>query len=409
MTGIKHLPNWWQRCEITIIIWLNRFFPPPGVTPHTEEVAKKPRTELEEEEFAIGREVFAFLRKWTYFKHRVVLDLACGQGIKTTSYAAFDPEIKLVVGVDIDAKALQTAREFSRRRGVARATFVIADTRALPFKDQSVDIVISENAFEHVPRPQVAIQEAARVLREEGILSLRFFPLYYSRYGAHLWDYLRVPWVHVWASSEAVAAVYRKIIEAETGRLLRDFAGKYDEKDINTYLAFQIKQFTTLNKLTPRGFYHAVAATRGWRILHFALINTSKLERLLAYCPGLDRFTVWGIHCVLQRDSRSEISSSAFTRWRRRQALRRVRQEFAAWRKATVSRCWRSLWPQSRPSHDDLSEERSDTNGWDFTRPDGIQLHHAARDMGVLGGTQSRDLVGALFHKDLRGSVREDA
>lgn len=355
MTGVEQRPSWWQRCEITTIAWLNRFFPLPRVTPHTEEVAKKPRTELEEEEFAIGREAFAFLGKWTHFKHSVVLDLACGQGIKTTSYAALDPEVGLVVGIDIDAKALQTASEFSRRRGVPRVTFVIADAGALPFKDQSVDIVITENAFEHVPRPQVAIQEAARVLKEEGILSLRFFPLYYSRYGAHLWDYLRVPWVHVWASPEAVAAVYRKIIEAETGRLLRKFTGKYDEKDIKTYLAFQIKQFTTLNKLTPRGFYRAITATRGWRILHFAFIKTSKLERLLAYCPGLDRFTVWGIHCVLQRDSRSKISPRAFTRWRRRQDVGRVRQKLLSWTKAAVSRCWRSLRPQSRPVRDDLS------------------------------------------------------
>lgn len=184
-----------------------------------------------------GRDTLALLGKWASFQRGVVLDLACGQGIKTTSYAVFAPELSLGVGVDIDAKALEAARAFSRGRGVERAAFVRTDAGALPFKDQSVDVVITENAFEHVPHPQATLQETARVLRDQGILSLRFFPLYYSRFGAHLWDYLRVPWVHVWASLEAVAAAYGRIIQAEAPRLLREFAGPYDERDLKSYVA----------------------------------------------------------------------------------------------------------------------------------------------------------------------------
>ncbi len=85
----------------------------------------------------------------------------------------------------------------------------------------------------------------------------------------------------------------------------------------------QIEQFMTLNKLTPRGFYRAVAASGGWRILRFRLIETPRVERLLAYCPGLDRFTVWGIECVLRRDKQATLSARALSRWRWRQGLRK--------------------------------------------------------------------------------------
>lgn len=181
-----------------------------------------------------------------------------------------------------------------------------------------MDIVFSVNAFEHIPRPQAALGEAARVLKDGGWLWLQFFPLFYSRYGSHLWDYLCIPWVHVWASPGAVVGAYRKIVETETPRFLREFAGQYADEDIREFLAFQLHQFTTLNRLTPRGFYRAVAATGGWQLLDFCFHQTPRFERLLAFCPGLDRFVVWGIACVLRRDPRAVIKRQTLLRfcWR---------------------------------------------------------------------------------------------
>lgn len=329
MHGKDERTSWGQRFEVAVILWLNRFFPPPGITVHTEDAARKARTELEQDDFTRGQQGAEWLAKWTSFEHRVVLDLGCGQGFKTTGYAASAKDIRLVVGVDVDAKALETARECSRRRRIKRVTFVMADAGALPLKDRSIDIVTSMNAFEHVPQPQAALQEAGRVLRDQGILWLQFFPLFYSRFGAHLWDYLHVPWAHVWASPRAVTEAYRTIIETQTPRLLREFAGQYDEQDIKSFLTVQIKQFMTLNRLTPRTFYRAVAATGGWRILHFSFFGTSRLERLLAYCPGLDRVSVWGIDCLLRRDRGDAVSVGALIRFRWREDLKRVRVKLA--------------------------------------------------------------------------------
>lgn len=140
----------------------------------------------------------------------------------------------------------------------------------------------------------------------------------------------------MWASPEAVTAAYRRLVEAETPRFLREFAGQYDEGDVTEFLAFQVRQFLTLNKLTPRGFYRALAGTGGWCVLDFSFHQTSRLERMLALCPGLDRFAVWGIACVLRRDRDAVLSAEVFRRHRRRQDLRGAARRVVAWVKAAV-------------------------------------------------------------------------
>jgi ubiquinone/menaquinone biosynthesis C-methylase UbiE len=325
-----------RRLETALVVWLNRFFSPPRFILHTEEAAKMPQQEKEAEEFRQSRDVFLRVKASARLDGGVVLDLACGSGIKTTSFAVASPEARLTVGIDVDANAVAQAQALRSKREVDRVAFVLADAAVLPFKDGSVDLVVSENAFEHVPNPSGTLREAARVLKDRGVLALRFFPLYSSRYGSHLWDYLCIPWVHVWASADAVAAAYRKIIESETPRLLREFAGIHDEEDIRAYVASQIHQFLTLNELTPRGFYRGVAATGGWRILAFAFHQTSRLGRLLAYLPGIDRFAVWGITCVLRRNVQATISPGAFLRFRWRSDLRAAGRKLSAWSKGLV-------------------------------------------------------------------------
>lgn len=319
----------WQGA-VGLILWLNRFFRHPEFTLPTEEAARTPREKLQEEEYRRFSEEFIALRGLTSLKDAVVLDLACGSGIKTTSLAATLPEVRQVLGIDVNTSGIRQGRDFSQVRRIDRVIFLVADAGALPFKDHSINLVVSENAFEHVPDPGATLREVGRVLTHRGLLCLRFFPMYYSRYGSHLWDYLCVPWAHVWAPAKVVTEAYRRIIEAETPRVLRAFAGQYDAEDIRQYVAGQIDVFTTLNKLTPRGFYRAVAASGGWRILRFSFISTSVPGRLLAYVPWVDRFAVWGISCVLQRDGDATLDPGAFLRLRCHQDLQGAARRFVA-------------------------------------------------------------------------------
>jgi SAM-dependent methyltransferase len=82
-----------------------------------------------------------------------VLDLGCGVG---HSFAELAP--RETVGVDVDPGALA---------GQERET-VVADMRRLPFADASFSSVISVHSIEHVPDPERALREVARVLTPGG-------------------------------------------------------------------------------------------------------------------------------------------------------------------------------------------------------------------------------------------------
>lgn len=80
------------------------------------------------------------------------IDIACGQGI----LEKLAPE---TVGVEFSYKALKRAKRDGAKY------LVLADAHALPFKDDSFDIAISNGNLEHFSDPQKAINEMARVSR----------------------------------------------------------------------------------------------------------------------------------------------------------------------------------------------------------------------------------------------------
>ncbi len=86
-----------------------------------------------------------------------VLDVGCGVG---HSFQLLAP--RETVGVDIDPQALA---------GQARET-VVADMRSLPFADASFASLIAVQSIEHVPDPERALSEAARVLEPGGVAAV---------------------------------------------------------------------------------------------------------------------------------------------------------------------------------------------------------------------------------------------
>lgn len=88
-----------------------------------------------------------------------VLDLGCRTGALTQYYAAGNE----VVGVDVDADALERARE---RLGI-ETTWADAED-ALPFDDESFDIVVMGEVLEHLAEPAAAVANVRRVLRPGG-------------------------------------------------------------------------------------------------------------------------------------------------------------------------------------------------------------------------------------------------
>ncbi len=98
-----------------------------------------------------------------------VLDIGCGSGRHTA--AAYDLNRGFVVGADTNQDDLRQAasrlywhEDFGGRKK-KQWSLAGADITALPFKDQSIDLVICSEVLEHLPHPKRAIDECIRVLR----------------------------------------------------------------------------------------------------------------------------------------------------------------------------------------------------------------------------------------------------
>ncbi len=73
-----------------------------------------------------------------------------------------------VTGVDIDVPGLARAHE----RFGAGILFLCADGEALPWADDSLDVIVFNHIYEHVLDPDAVIAELRRVLKPDGVLYL---------------------------------------------------------------------------------------------------------------------------------------------------------------------------------------------------------------------------------------------
>lgn len=106
----------------------------------------------------INRYAFALC----YVRNRVVLDVACGIG-----YGAqyLKRQANCVVGGDISEEALRYAsRDFS----MVGLDFLRLDAQALPFADESFDVIVSFETIEHLPNYEAFLDDCSRCLTPQG-------------------------------------------------------------------------------------------------------------------------------------------------------------------------------------------------------------------------------------------------
>ena len=92
-----------------------------------------------------------------------VVDVGCGTGIVLRE---FPWRPRILCGCD----ASPTALEFTRRRGIR--DLVRGDVTALPFADNSIDLLLALDVIEHLDDDAAALRELTRVLRPGGHLLL---------------------------------------------------------------------------------------------------------------------------------------------------------------------------------------------------------------------------------------------
>ena len=103
---------------------------------------------------------------------RRVLEIGCGRGEFACWMAGHPQAPRTVVAADFSPAAVEIGKQAAREQGLNGIHWEINDIQAIQHPAESFDTVFSCETVEHVPQPELAIRELARVLRPGGRLFL---------------------------------------------------------------------------------------------------------------------------------------------------------------------------------------------------------------------------------------------
>ena len=97
-----------------------------------------------------------------------LLEVPVGTGVLTMPIYKDLPEAQITC-LDYSADMMNAAKQKADRAGIKNITFLQGDVGALPFPDESFDIVLSLNGFHAFPDKDAAFRETCRALKPSGI------------------------------------------------------------------------------------------------------------------------------------------------------------------------------------------------------------------------------------------------
>jgi len=116
-----------------------------------------------------------------------LLDVGCGPGTITVEFAERLSPAK-VVGLDAAAEVIAKASALE----APNLSFVVGDAYALPFDDDSFDIVHAHQTLQHVADPVAVLREMRRVVKPGGVVAARDVD-----YAGTIW-YPELPGLDLW-------------------------------------------------------------------------------------------------------------------------------------------------------------------------------------------------------------------
>lgn len=98
-----------------------------------------------------------------------VLDVAAGTGHLSRAIA---PHVQQVIAIDMTQEMLREARKAAAGACIENILFEEADAAALPYQDNSFEMVLSRFAIHHFEKPELQLKEMVRVCRPEHIVGI---------------------------------------------------------------------------------------------------------------------------------------------------------------------------------------------------------------------------------------------
>ena len=101
---------------------------------------------------------------------KTVLEIGCGRSGFACRLARQPRPPARLIAADFSANAIAKGRAYAAHKDISGITWEMADIQSLAHPARTFDTVISCETIEHVPSPQRALEEPARVLKPGGRL-----------------------------------------------------------------------------------------------------------------------------------------------------------------------------------------------------------------------------------------------
>jgi ubiquinone/menaquinone biosynthesis C-methylase UbiE len=164
--------------------------------------------------------------KWRHLQQDIgakmsgrALEVGCGSGHFGALLAQSGFNVTLL---DYSPAGIACAMQsFTTYSGRSRKCYLLGDALALPFSDNSIDLVVSCGVLEHFEEPLAAVKEMARVLKPGGLFYADICP---ERFSLLRMVELRMPQKKDWFEIRMTKAAVRKTIEEAGLRVKRLFS-----------------------------------------------------------------------------------------------------------------------------------------------------------------------------------------
>lgn len=113
-----------------------------------------------------------------------ILDIGCLNGNFYNFLKERNFKMKIFTGIDLSEKLIERAKN-----RFPEQTWFISECHALPFENEKFDVVLLMEILEHIEEPELALLEAKRVCKKDGIIIITVPNKTKINDGAHVWLY----------------------------------------------------------------------------------------------------------------------------------------------------------------------------------------------------------------------------